>query len=635
MTAAALLAVTALVAPTALFVTLRARSDRRPWEIALDVPTGVALDVLSVLALALALPLDAATLASRAFWLVGSAIALRRVRRAGGATWPRALGKREVGMVLAAVAVAVGASLLLSAPYAIWDRRWHIPLVASLRGQRLPFANAYQPGVGLAYHFAGDVVASMVQALSLGAVHASLALSLVHDALFGLTGLFLGLWFVDLGARRASTTALGAALVLGTGPLTLLRGGATRPSAGYGWFAFETLSFRPHVVLAGLLLLGFFGAALARLRDPRAPVAATAPHLVATAALLAITDEASLGLAGLALGLTWLAWPETVHPKRLPGVGVFAALAAALVLPNLVFHGALSPGAPRQHVALVPWRLPGVEAASLPLSTPTGRELAAQDLFPIACAVLGGLLVAWAARRRVERGAAALLAVLSAASVFAFLRVEINHSAGESHRFLTAASLLGALLSAGWLVRHAGRAGERALGLAPAALLGLGLALPAASTLEWTIAVAPAQADKDSTFFTNDPVRAWSCRESVGARLGERARPLYVSRPVAYLYAGCRPVFTPGTPTNGWAIGVGFVEGGLAALHELDATVLGRDEPTTVICPAGKAAVADPVCEAARAAGPCAAEGRRVARCTLPAAERHALVARTYGAAAR
>ena len=36
--------------------------------------------------------------------------------------------------------LGLGLSLRLSIPYAIWDRQWHIPLVASLRGQRAPFA---------------------------------------------------------------------------------------------------------------------------------------------------------------------------------------------------------------------------------------------------------------------------------------------------------------------------------------------------------------------------------------------------------------------------------------------------------------------------------------------------------------
>ncbi len=628
-TLASLVAVLGLIGPTAIFVAGRARSDSRPFEVALDVPTGLAVDVLSVLALALAMPLERAAIVSRLAWLAGSAVALPHLRRAGHARWPLSLGRRETVAATAAAVVGVATSLLLSVPYAIWDRRWHTPLVASLRGQRLPFVNVYQPSIGLSYHFAGDVVAAMLQAFSLDTLHASLALSLAHDAIFGLTGLFLGLWFVDLGARRAGVASLGAASVLLTGPLTLFRGGTVRPSAGYSWFAFQTLSFRPHVVLAGLLLCGFFGAVLARLRDERAPIASTAPALVLTTALLAITDEASIGLAGLSLGVVWLARPDAVHPSRARGIGILAALGLALGATNVIFHGALAPGAPRQHLAIVPWRLPGVDAPSVALPSPAGFELLVQDLWPLGCAVIGGLALARRAHLRGERAPVGWLVVLTIASSFALLRVEINRSAGESHRFVTAASLLAAFLAASWLVQlGARRATEPSVGFVAPALLAIGLALPAVSTLVWTIAVAPVQADKDRTFFTTEPLRTSSCRDAVGARFGAIPTTAYLSRPIAYLYAGCRPVFTPGTETNGWALGVGFIEGGLAALRELDRAMIWPAEALPVICPVGKDVVADPVCDDALAAGDCHPEGSRVLRCNLSATDREALLAR-------
>jgi hypothetical protein len=622
---ASALAVLLFAAPTAVFVAVRARPERRLWQIALDLPLGLSLDVLSVLALAWLLPLERAVLVSRALWLAAAAVGLPLARRAGRLGLPACLGRREAFVAGVAALVGVGASLLLSVPYAIWDRRWHTPLVASLRGQRLPFVNVYQPWMGLAYHFAGDVVGAMVQSLSLGTIHASLALSLAHDALFGMTGLFLGLFFLWLGARRATPVALAVAAVLLTGPLTLFRGGATRPSAGFSWFNYLSLSFRPHVVLAGLLLLGFFGAVLVRLRERDAAPQSTVPTLVCTTALLALSDEASLGLAGLSVGLLWLVRPDAIHPSRARGFGVLVALALALVGANLLFHGALAPGAPKQTVTLPPWRVPGVEAPRVLLPSAAGLAILAQDLWPLAAAWLGGALVVLRPRFRDERASFGLLSALSALSVVGLLRVEINHSAGESHRFLTAIALLAPLLAAAWLLRL-GATGGRGAALA-SVLFVAGLALPAASTLEWAIGVAPGQCDHDQTFFTTEALRTVDCRAAIGGGRASPPVPEYVSRPVAYLYAGCRPVFSPGTETRGWALGVGFVEGGLASLRELDAKMLRPGEPVAAICPRADAAPPDPVCRYAAAHGTCAPSGSKVVRCTLSADDRRALLA--------
>lgn len=626
---AGLVAIALLVGPTAVFVAARARRERLLVEVALDVPTGFAVDVLSVLVLALAMPLERAVLASRLLWALGAVTLLPRLWRTGRLAMPRVVGRREAVAIATTTLVGVGTSLLLSVPYAIWDRRWHTPLVASLRGQRLPFANVYQPSTGLAYHFAGDVVAAMVQTLSLDTVHSSLALSLAHDALFGLTGLFLGLYFLGLGARRVGGIGLAVAGVLLTGPLTLFRGGAARPSAGYSGFAYETLSFRPHVAVAGLLLLGFFGAVHARSRDAAA-TSSTAPALVLTTALLALSDEASLGLCGLSLGLLWLVRKDSVHPSRLRGFAILLGLAVAFAGVNLLFHGALSPGAPRQQFAFPPWRVPGVDGPSLPLPSVVSLTVLAQDLWPLLAALVGGALLALRSRFRDERAPLAGLAVLSALSVFGLVGVEINRSAGESHRFMTAASLLAAFLAAGWLPRLSEERthGTRASFAAPL-VLALGLVLPAISTLEWTLDVAPTQADKDKTFFTTEALRTADCHAAVGGDFAKSPVPEYVSRPVAYLYAGCHPLFTPGTATNGWALDVGFVEGGLAALRALDRKMLKPGAPVVVVCPVERSAGAvDPVCEEALAKGDCRPAGSRVVRCSLSAADRKALLGR-------
>ncbi len=85
-------------------------------------------------------------------------------------------------------------SRTLSVPCAIWDRLWHIPLVTSMRGQRVPFYNVFERHGQLFYHYLGDAHAAMLQALSLDPHPcASNALSRSHDILFGLLGLAFGL----------------------------------------------------------------------------------------------------------------------------------------------------------------------------------------------------------------------------------------------------------------------------------------------------------------------------------------------------------------------------------------------------------------------------------------------------------
>ena len=54
----------------------------------------------------------------------------------------------------------------------------HIPLVSTIRGQRLPFLNVFQPKTVVHYHFAGDVVAAALQHFRRPAFMPSLAIAL-------------------------------------------------------------------------------------------------------------------------------------------------------------------------------------------------------------------------------------------------------------------------------------------------------------------------------------------------------------------------------------------------------------------------------------------------------------------------
>src|SRR5438046_1094859 len=103
------------LAPVLAFLYVRARRDRELWEVALDIPLAVAIDLLGVLLLTRFLPLAAATLVSRPLWLAAAGAWLVHRRRRGDApAWPHALGLRDLAMIALAAALAVLVSLTLS-----------------------------------------------------------------------------------------------------------------------------------------------------------------------------------------------------------------------------------------------------------------------------------------------------------------------------------------------------------------------------------------------------------------------------------------------------------------------------------------------------------------------------------------
>jgi hypothetical protein len=114
------------------------------------------------------------------------------------------------------------------------------------------------------------------------------------------------------------------------------------------------------------------------------------------------------------------------------------------------------------------------------------------------------------------------------------------------------------------------------------------------------------------------------CREAVHARLFERARVLYVDSELLPAYIGCRPMFGAGRAASGtWTLRT-FPEVGLQGLRVLDADMLPRDAPLETVCPADKPG--DPTCARAKETGSCRADGPRLVRCSLPAAERRQLL---------
>lgn len=609
------LAVLIYVLPVAVMVTVRARRDRPLWAFALDIPLAVGLDLLTVLALTRALSLERAALISRLGWALAGAVLVRRRRREGTWAWPTALTPRALLATFGATLAATGLSLVLSRPYAVWDRYWHFPLVSSIGAQQLPFVNVFQPDLVLRYHVSGNVVASQLQTFSLRAMHASFALTVAHDVLFGLTGASLALLFLAFGYRTLTATILGTLAVFLNGPIWFLRGDHLgKRYEGYSYLNFYEMSYRPHIALEGLLLVGLAGAVSVRLRDRDVRARDTLPALVIALIALGLTDETSTALLGLALGLAWLVHPDVMHPDRRVGFGALALVLVGIVATNVGFSGSLSPGGPAQAFAWVAARSPGFyNEGPRPLTTPAGLRALLFDVAAIAA--LGAGFVIFFLRRLSPSRAALLvfLVTLGGSATLGLTHVDINQSPLECHRFMTAPCFVFAHLALLWYRETVAQSIERAA-------FAAGVALPALGTILWTAEWCPAFCPNRLHFGKQD-FYATDCRAVTGARLGEPVRPTYVADAIIGLYTGCRPLYIPGGELSHWGpLKTGGPFSGWATFAELHTKMLAEGETLYAACDGPKSR--DPICADALQRGRCEASGTAVLRCEIPAEDR-------------
>lgn len=625
------------VIPPIVLLVARSRRDRALWELALDIPLAVALDLMGLMLLGRFMTMELAVLVSRPLWLIGGGIWTVRRKRRGELAWPRALGKREVGAVALTVLVSVVLSTTFSRNCLSFDRGWHIPLSTAIRGQTLPFSNVYGPGKPLAYHFAGDVLAAALQTLSGLYIHSSLALSLSHDLMFALAGATLALLLCWLGLDSPAPVAVLAQAPLLAGPATLLVSSHAL-GQGYNFITLYKLGFRPHTALALLFAVGFFAAVLVRMRERATPppTLVTALVLIAMTGAMAVTDELSIGLLGLCLGATWLVFPDVIAEKRTHGIAVLVGLLAALVLASVVFHSTLVSGV-GQPVAWVPARSPGYYRRPLSLATHTARIVLLRDVLPTLGIWLGACVALLRDRNRERVREIVFLTVLFGVSVLCLTHVDIGQRSVESHRFMTAALLLLPVGAFSWLFPLRPR-----IGLAETLTLA-GMTLGAVSSLDWWAHESvrgAGQCTAPSMYFAQQDLLDVNCRKFVDAHFGQRPVPMYLDKPIAYAVAGCRPVYTSGPPPQAvrsdrldlpvhrlvkqWDSKIGRMLFNKRALLDVNGNLTGPGQPLRMACAHPSY---DPACRYAEQKHYCHSIGS-VDLCLVPPGDRRATVER-------
>ena len=319
-----LLACASYLAPLVALVVLLRRAEHGVIALAFTIPVVVATDLLVMFALCWLFRVEqvafirTAALAALALGIVAARAARRRpiVPPRGALSWGDliALG--------AAMLLGFYLSYDLSSRFWIWDREWHTPFTAALRVQRMPFRNVYEPALTLRYHMAGDVFAALLQSLSFARMNASRALSFAHDMQSALLVGSIAMIFRARTPWSPLVAALAAAVPFLVGPMGFYYG-AMGAYQGFADFSNFTLSFRPHCILALLMLVGFTAFVIGFVeRTNQAPSPrprSSLLGLVPLFGLAAITDEMSTALIGVTFGCAVAVATESVGAAPLAG----------------------------------------------------------------------------------------------------------------------------------------------------------------------------------------------------------------------------------------------------------------------------------------------------------------------------
>jgi hypothetical protein len=615
--AAVFAAVVLYAVPFAVFVLARGARGVRSWQLGVELPSVFAADLLSILVLSWVVPLDWAILASRALWLAAAvALAIR-----GRVAWPSCLDGRTSAIVAIATFLGARASLVLSRDWTLWDRRWHMPLVTAMEGERLPFQNVYEPGRTLHYHFSGDVHAAVFRALSWAHMSSSLALSLSHDVVYAFIGGAIALLLVDRAKPALALVAFAVGGMLLHGPVVQQSGKGFQFS-GHMYQVFLSVGFRPHLPISGLMTIGLVGAACAAatsgaggLHDTRA----LAARMLPAASLLSISDETSTAIVFASLGVAWLVDPRIFGRTWWHGAALLASLGVIAAATNLAFQASLAPGGPVQKLEIVPARIAELRSATQPLWTAAGLTALGYDLFPFAVPALGVLLYAAQARARRLLALAALALAATVLTAILATKARINGQDGvEAERFFIAVFFV-VLTVAFWLLPA-----MRRWSIA-SALVVLGPAASIFFTYWWFRAAAPeALSGSEATHpLLTKNLYDVDCRTDAAARLGERPAVTYVDEKSWYFYTSCRGVFEAGLTDPPWPVKIRpafevpshLVE--FAKLADADATV-------PAVC--RNDGVNDRVCRELVKTGGCSPNGADFVTCPFAAPVRRRLL---------
>lgn len=608
-------AVAAYLIPFAVAVLAHGKRQGRSWELAIELVAVFAVDVLGVLLLALALRLDWAVIASRVLWIAGGIVLARQRRLA----WPRWLRLRAAGLMALGATLGAWASLQLSRKWILWDRRWHIPLVTSLEGQRAPFANIFEPGHYLHYHFSGDVHAAMLRALSLGHMSSSMALSLSHDVVFALWGVFVALLLLDR-ARPAFVYVLFAVLaVLFHGPVVEHNKTGFEFSA-HMYQLFLCVGFRPHLSISGFLLMGLAGIACVRATcewpSPRRLAALALPIV----ALMSVTDETSTAIVLVALGVAWLVDARLLGERWWQGLALLAAAGVVVGVTNVVFQGSLAPGGPVQHLEWVPARIADLRTGAHPLWTDEGKTSLAFDLFPFTTPAVAVLVHAVVTRSRRVLALAAMCAVTVVLSAVLGTKVRINGTEGvEAERFFIAVFFV-VLVVAFWLMVTMPRWSIRT------ALVVLGPAASLFFAFWWFRAAAPqvlAGSEATHPILTMNLYEI-DCNVVGPPRIGERPVLTYVDESAWYLYTSCRGIYEAGIADPPWPTKIRPAFETPQHLVEFE-QLAPPDATVPAVCWNGDKN--DRVCTQLRKSVDCVPNGEHYVTCPFSAADRQRLLA--------
>jgi hypothetical protein len=618
------------LAPLATLVALlRAEADDA-LDLACALGLAFAADLLGGFILTYLFTVETTAFVRTGLLVAASAvIAARRVRRGERVLRPLgALSRGDVAALVIAAAVAFVISMLVSSRNWVWDREWHVPFTGSLRAQQMPFRNVYDPSVPIRYHLVGDLLASTLQSLSFATISASRALSLVHDLQSAIVAGMAALAFRAFCRWPPANAAAAGLVPLLAGPIAFANKGlspALGPFEGESDFNNLTLSFRPHCMVACVVLIAIFCLVLRLARDRGRGEAAGLAHLLPLVPLVALgslCDESSTLLVGVGLAALWLGWPELLGKTRLRGAILLGGLAVAALLANAFLAGTIAPGGPIEHASLVAPRLPRIAAPGWPLE----GDLAAGwvlllDQGEVIIPFLVVMIAVWILPRATTAGDLAIPAVFALTigllGLAMFLSFEVNGRTYEGHRFSTAGRVLVPTLAVLALSRVRPLWGSLAL-LAP-------LVAGVISTLAFAFHRLPEKKD----IVMSDAMYDVDCRAQYGARVGEPILATYVDQPYWfqgfwYEYTGCRPVFTAGRDGPTGVVLCGYPKIGPDGYAKMNGKFFPPAGAARVAC-SKVPELATPLCKKAPTLGTCEAAGFGAVTCEVPPAARNRL----------